>query len=151
MLERREVTQDTVNALINLRVSTDQVSLVASNAKTLAQAAYEPGSHVWGLWDDDTPVGLMAMIHPHHGLLDEGNDPDGAYLWRLMVAADQQGKGVGQFAIAECIAQAREWKLPRLVASVANEPNSGMGFYEKLGFRQSGRMVEDELEISMKV
>ncbi len=148
-MQRRAVSYENVNALLRLKTGADQDGLVAPNPVTLAQAAYEPGSHVWGLYDGDTPVGLMAMIHPHHGKLDEGDDPDGAYLWRLMVAAEHQGKGYGRLAIEECKAQAREWSLPRLVSSVVDAPNSNMGFYERLGFRQTGRIVDGELEIVM--
>ncbi len=148
MLERREVTRDTVRALIRLKVRADQADLVSANSVTLAQAPYEPGSVVWGLWDGDTPVGLMAMVHPHEYPFHEpGDDAEAAYLWRLMIAADFQGKGYGRAAIAMAVQQARDWGRPRLTASVADEPHSNMGFYEKLGFRRTGRIVDDELEI----
>lgn len=47
MLALREITRDTVNPLIRLKVKDWQQNLVAPNAVTLAQAAYEPGSYVW--------------------------------------------------------------------------------------------------------
>ena len=59
MLERRAVTRDTVRTLVGLKVRADQQDLVSANSVTLAQTPYEPGSVVWGLWDGETPVGLM--------------------------------------------------------------------------------------------
>ncbi|MCI2400049.1 GNAT family N-acetyltransferase [Aliiroseovarius sp. N1Y82] len=91
------------------------------------------------------------MIHPHHGNLVKGEDPDAAYLWRLLVSADVQRRGVGRFAISECIAQAREWGLPRLASSVVDAKNSNMGFYERVGFHQTGIMIGAERQILMDV
>ncbi len=44
MLERRPVLRAHVLPLIGLTVRADQADLVSSNAKTLAEAAYETGS-----------------------------------------------------------------------------------------------------------
>ena len=49
MLERRPVLRTHVLPVIGLVVRSDQLDLVSSNAKTLAEAAYETGSDVWGL------------------------------------------------------------------------------------------------------
>ena len=56
MTLRRAVLREHVAPLIGLAVREDQRGLVAQNAVTLAQAAYEPGAQVWGLWDDAAPV-----------------------------------------------------------------------------------------------
>ena len=74
MIEPREINADTVNALIALAVKTSQMRLVASNAITIAQAAYQPGAWLRGLWLGNTPVGLLAMIDLDHPsvTLDEG-------------------------------------------------------------------------------
>lgn len=150
MLERREITRDTLGPLLRLKLRPDQEHLVAPNAVTVAQCAYEqPGGYVWGLWDGEDAVGLLAMIHPHeYRHLEEGDDPDGAFIWRLMIAADLQGKGYGAAAIAECRAQAREWGLPRVATSVVQSDDSNIGFYERLGFRRTGAIVDDEIVLS---
>ena len=82
------MVQDHVLPLIALSAGERQGGLVAGNAKTLAQAADEPGSDVWGLWLDKEPVGLMVMIDPRgYPWLEEGDDPEAAYVWRLMIDA----------------------------------------------------------------
>ncbi len=152
MIERRAITRDTVGTLIALRVRPDQTHLVASNVETLAEAPYETGARVWGLWDEDIPVSLMAMVHPDEFLWHEdGDDREAAYLWRLMIDAGLQGRGFGRAALGEAISVTREWGLPRLVAAVANVPDSNIGFYERFGFRRTGRLVEGEVVISMNV
>lgn len=150
MLERREITRETLGALLKLKVRPDQDHLVAPNPVTIAQCAYEqPGGYVWGLWDGDTAVGLLAMIHPgEYPHMEAGDDLEGAYIWRLMIGADHQGKGYGAAAIAECCAQARDWGLPRVATSVVQADDSNIGFYEKLGFRRTGGIVDDEIVLS---
>jgi diamine N-acetyltransferase len=151
-LERRRVERDHVGPLIRLAVGEGQGGLVAENAKTLAQAAYETGSHVWGLWVGEESVGLMAMIDPRgYPWLEEGDDPEAAYLWRLMIDARHQGRGYGRAALEEAVAVAREWGLPRLALSVVDRPGSALPFYEAAGFRRTGRVVEGEAVLSREV
>lgn len=150
MLEKRDITRDTLRQLTALQLAPNQGDLVASNAITIAQVAYEPGGYVWGLWDGDDAVGLFAMIHPHQSPhLAPGDDPDGAYLWRFMIAADKQGHGYGAAAIELIKAQARDWGLPRIVSSVVDAEHSNLGFYEHLGFTRTGRKIEGEWEITL--
>lgn len=151
MVTFREVTRDTVDALIALEVAAHQRHLVTANVVTLAQAAYEPGAHVWGLYDGAAPVGMVALLDPrgHPPFLTYDDDPDAAFLWRLMIAEGHQGKGYGRAAIALVQELARGWGLPRLAASVSDMPDSNIGFYEGLGFRRTGKIIEGEIVISV--
>ena len=145
MLERRSVTRDTLWPLINLAVRPDQSDLVSPNLKTFAEVPYEPGACVWGLWDGGVPVGLMAMVDPG-GVKANGPflDPEAAYLWRLMIAAGHQGQGYGAQAVAFAIQSARDWRAPRLVVGVSDAAHGNRGFYERLGFRDSGVTEDDD-------
>jgi diamine N-acetyltransferase len=157
MLVRRPVLRAHVRSLIRIKVRPDQDDLVSNNAKTLAQAAYEKGSYVWGLWDDDTLVGLMAMIHPgeypwdEYGRPEPGDDATAAYLWRLLIGAEFQGKGYGSAALAEAFAQTRAWGCSRLTAHVSDTPHSNLGFYERFGFRKTGEVEDGEVVIAVDV
>jgi diamine N-acetyltransferase len=151
-LQKRAVARDDLWPLINLAVRPDQTDLVSSNMKTFAEAPYEPGSRVWGLWDRTTPVGLMAMVHPaEYPFHAPEDDREAAYLWRLMIAADQQGKGYGRAAIAMAVEVARDWNCPRVTAGVSDVAHSNLGFYERLGFRWTGRYEEGEKVVSLTV
>jgi diamine N-acetyltransferase len=145
MLEKREVTRDTLWPLIRLEVRADQRDLVSPNIKTFAEAPYETGARVWGLWDGDAPVGLMAMVHPgEYQFFQPEDDREAAYLWRLMIAAPFQGRGYGRQAIAMAVEVAQAWGCPRITAGVSDVPHSNMGFYERQGFRWTGRYEEGE-------
>lgn len=152
MLEKREVTRETLWPLIRLEVRPDQRDLVSSNMKTFAEAPFETGARVWGLWDGAVPVGLMAMVHPGEFLwFRPEDDREAAYLWRLMIAAPFQGQGYGRQAIALAVEVARAWGCPRITSSVADVPHSNMGFYERLGFRWTGGYEEGEKVIVVDV
>ncbi len=151
MIEPRAINGDTVNALIALAVKTSQMRLVASNAITIAQAAYQPGAWLRGLWVGNTPVGLLAMIDLDHPsvTLDEGDPRNTAYVWRLMVDQYQQGKGYGRQAMQIARNTGREWGKSQLVLSVVPAERNAFGFYEKFGLKKTGRMVDDEVEMRM--
>ena len=148
---RREVQRDHLSQLFRLEVKPEQDGQVAPNAITLAQAAYEPGGAVWGLWDGDTLVGLLAMIdlrgHPEC----MPGEEDAAYVWRLMVAADQQGKGYGARAMAEAATVAEEWGRSRVLLSAVDKAFGSIPFYERCGFSPTGNIVDGEVEMDAPV
>ncbi len=147
-LQARPVEQDHLRTLFRLKVTPDQQKQVAPNEYTLAQQAYEPGSGVWGLWDDDDAVGLMAMINPSESN-DEDLDahPNAAYIWRLMIDHRFQGKGYGTQAIARAGDVAKQWGLTHLTLSFVDRPGGAEGFYTKCGFTRTGRIIDDEVEM----
>jgi diamine N-acetyltransferase len=157
MLVRRPVLREHVRPLIRIKVRPDQDNLVSNNAITLAQAAYETGAYVWGLWDDDTLIGLMAMIHPGEYPWGEVMPPEpcddttAAYLWRLLIGAEFQGKGYGSAALSEAFAQTRAWGCTRLTAHVSDTPHSNLGFYERFGFRKTGVVEDGEVVIAVDI
>ena len=152
-LSRQIVSHENLGKLMELNVRADQPKLVAPNSVTVAQSAYMKGTYVWGLFSDDAPVGMMAMIHPHEfEYLEKGDDADGAYLWRLMIDKDHQGNGFGVAAIYEALAQTVTWKLPSLYLSVAaDQKNNALAFYQANGFIKTGRIVEGETELKRTV
>ena len=146
-LGSRLVSRADVGALIRLAVRQDQGGRVAPNAVTLAQAAHEPGAHVWGLWEDDVAVGLMALVDQAEGDLDEGDDPECAFLWRLMIDAAHQGRGLGARALRLAEARALAWRKPRLVTSAGEVEGGAVPFYERHGYRRTGRVRDGEVEL----
>jgi diamine N-acetyltransferase len=151
-LAARPVTRDHLRTLFRLKVRPDQDGLVAPNEFTLAQASYETGSRVWGLWDGDTAVGLMAMVHPgEYPWHEPGDDRLAAYLWRLIIGADHQGRGHGRAALDLAIGVARDWACPRLTLSVVDAPHSNIGFYEHCGFRRTGHIIDGEIVMARDI
>ena len=112
----------------------------------MGQAPFEPGSEVYGIWDGETPVGLIAVIYMTHPDADitAGHDRDGIYVWRLMIAADVQRHGIGWAAMQFAIDTAKERGRAHVAVCCVDEPGSAIGFYEKLGFRRTGKVLGDE-------
>ena len=142
MLEKRAVLRAHVPVLIGLQVHTHQRDLVTANVVTLAEAPYEPGAQVWGLWAGEVVVGLMAMQNPAGIAEPEPEDDlEAAYLWRLMIGEGHQGRGFGRAAMGLAEAVARGWGFGRMVLGVSPEAHGNQGFYEALGYRATGRMA----------
>lgn len=141
MIDCREITDADVDRLLDLEVRDDQEHLVASNPVTIAQAHYRPHSWLRGLWSGDQAVGLIAMID----LPDSDNPENAAYLWRLMIDREHQGKGYGRQAIDHAFEQARRWQRDNLCLHVCEGEGSAQTLYSRFGLEPTGRVDDDEI------
>lgn len=142
MVEIRKLTRGDVRALEALAVAEAQAGFVSPNGVTFGQAMFEGGSEIYGMWSGEEALGLMALVDMAHpeAELDEGDDPNGLYVWRLMVDADAQGRGAGRAAMAFAIDEARRRGRTYVCLSCVDEPGSALPFYEALGFRRTGKV-----------
>ncbi|MEU1386073.1 MULTISPECIES: GNAT family N-acetyltransferase [unclassified Nonomuraea] len=106
-------------------------------AKSLAEAYVQP-QVAWPrlILDEDRPVGfLMAFLDIDWN--GKGLDFRSG-LWRLNVAAEAQGQGVGRFAVRAVAAEVRRRGGAQMY--VTWEPGEGgpEDFYRKLGFQLTG-------------
>ena len=149
MPQFRHVSRACLRRLRALNVYPAQRDFVASIAVAIVQPAYQPGSAIQGIWDRETPAGLILTIN--FGLpearptRDSGMDTDIFYLWRLMIDAAHQGKGHGQAALRHFVALARASGQRRAVLCVVVAPGSALPLDEKHGFRRTGHVVHDEV------
>lgn len=149
MTDFTRLSADTVLPLINLSVAEHQKHHVAPNAVTMAQSIFEPGSEIYGLWHEGSAIGLIAFIdlgHPKH-ILETNESPDGFYIWRLMVSEEHQGKGHGRAAMIFAEQRCRALNRAFLLLSVVDDDKSAIEFYEKLGYRRTGNIVDEEIEL----
>lgn len=133
-----KVTPDNVQDACALRVRPDQERFVAPVAKSLAEAYVMP-EIAWPrlIVDGDQPVGfLMGFFGVHFSA--DAPDVFRSGLWRLNIAAGQQGRGYGTFAVEALCAEIRERGQTR--ATTTYEPGEGgpEPFYLRLGFRPTG-------------
>jgi len=137
----RPVTDANVDRLLELAVAPDQQGLVAPVARSLAQASVRAAGRPLAIYDGDQPVGLLL-------LWDERRDPhepaDQLYVWRLMIDADQQRKGYGARTMRWVIDEARRLGVASVGLSHQMLPGHAGPFYEKLGFRYTGRIDDGE-------
>jgi diamine N-acetyltransferase len=152
MVEFRNVAQEDLDAVCALVVAPGQADLVTTNVMTMAQAQFELGALVLAMCQDGKPVGLLAMKRPSVYPVEEDIiiRRDLAYVWRLMVGKDFQGRGLGIAALDEAKRRAKEWGYTGMSLTVSNQPHSAISFYEKYGFRLTGRKLwNDDNELEM--
>lgn len=139
-IQFREIAEDDLSKLVRLKPKPEQASNVAPNAISLAEAGRSygeawPRAILWG----DTYVGfvMLEVLESH------------CELWRLMLDASVQGRGLGRRVMDELIELVRGWGYSELRLSVVPGPSSPQGFYEKLGFSLTGREDDGELEMAL--
>jgi diamine N-acetyltransferase len=138
----REVTKDTVRAVCRLRVTAKQREYVADNAFSIAEAYFEPKAWFRAINADETPVGFVML----------SDDPDVPeyFLWRLMIDSAHQGNGFGRKALALLVEHVRTRPAAReLLVSYHPGPHSPREFYLKQGFRDTGRIDDGEVVLSL--
>ena len=144
----KPVARDDLDGLFRLTVTDAQSRFVASNPVSIAQAAYEPNTEIFGIWADQTLVGLISLIttrgYPH---LEEGDDPNAGFVWRLLIGQDHQGKGYGRAAMEKAHDWARAKELPKMYISAVPENGLAIGLYESIGYQRTGRIVDGEVEL----
>ena len=132
-VELREVTKETIWAVMGVEVAEDQQHLVAPTAMSIAEAYFEPKAWFRAIYADDQPVGFIMLF----------DDPDAPkyYLWRLLIGADHQRKGYGRAAVGHLIDYVRTRPgATELRVSWVPGPGSPEPFYLDLGFEPTGEM-----------
>lgn len=140
----RVITEETLRPILKLskQMPPGQEKMVAPNAVSIAQAHFNEKAWFRGIYADDTPVGFVMLC----------DDPDTSqyFLWRLMIAGPQQGKGYGRKAIEKLIEYVRGRPgATELKASYMPMPGGPWPFYQSLGFEPTGEMEGDEVVIRL--
>jgi diamine N-acetyltransferase len=138
MIHFRTVTKENLREILRLKVAPGQEQFVASNAVSIAQAYFDRDT-AWfrAIYDGDTPVGFV--------MLDDKPEVPSYYLWRFMIDAAHQRKGIGRqalellFAHVKCRPGATE-----IMTSCVDAPGGPGPFYEGLGFAYTGEVDEGE-------
>ena len=136
-LRLEEITPRNLDAALGIHVRPDQEHAVAPVVKSLAEA-YVHSDVAWPrlIVDGDRPVGFLMAC------LDIDWYEDGSVfrsgLWRLNIAAGEQGRGYGRFAVESVAAEPRRRGSKELYVTWHPGPDGPEGFYLGLGFRPNG-------------
>ncbi len=152
MPELRPVTKDNWEALIDLKVKPEQKNFVASNLYSIAQSQFGEDFeghwdlHPLGIYDGDTPVGFLMygynFSHPSQQ----------AFIIRLMVDEKFQRRGYGRVAMEKMLEIFRADERVKTVGiSYEPENDAARKLYSGLGFVETGRIIEDEVEAVLKL
>lgn len=144
----REITVENLYEVLALNVTEAQRRYVAPNAKSIAEAHFHPEAWFRAIYLGEEPVGFL-MLHDE-SLRPEPRQAGYYFLWRLMVDASYQGCGVGRRAVALLVEHVRTRPgATELLTSCHPGLHTPEGFYRKLGFLPTGRMIDNENELRL--
>lgn len=144
----REITAETVHAVIGLSVQESQKEFVAPNAVSLAQALFAPEAWYRAIYAGDTLAGFVML--EDQSLRQPPPPQPEIGVWRLMIDARYQGSGIGREAMRLVIAHVRGKGLfTRLLLSYVPGPGCPEPFYRSLGFRPNGQMDGREIVLEL--
>ncbi|WP_411091841.1 GNAT family N-acetyltransferase [Streptomyces sp. 049-1] len=142
-LRLETITSANFEAATGIRVRPEQEFAVDPVVKSLAEAYVHHGV-AWPrlIVDGDRPVGFLMAF------LDIDWYEDGSVLrsglWRLNIAAGEQGRGYGRFAVQSVAEEIRRRGGKECWVTWHPGPNGPEGFYLGLGFRPNGETSEGE-------
>jgi diamine N-acetyltransferase len=137
-VELREITKDTVRAVLKIETTEEQQDFVAPTSVSIAQAHFEPKAWFRAIYADDQPVGFIMLY-------DDADKPE-YFLWRLLVGTDFQHNGYGRAAVEQLAEYVRSRpNATELLTSWVPKPGGPESFYRSLGFVPTGEVDEGEV------
>ncbi len=146
-----EITRDNLDAVRRLATHRSQQRFVATVEQSFTDAFVPEAvdGHPVTPWlraieADGVPVGFLMLA------LRTAEHPE-AFLWRFLVDARHQGRGIGRRALRLVAEELEADGDTALTTSWVPGRGSPAGFYEGLGFVPTGRMLDDEVEASVAI
>jgi diamine N-acetyltransferase len=147
-LSIQPVTKSNWHALTKLTVREDQKNFVAPNVYSILESHYgyddpDDGGHwdmfPYGIYDGETPVGFFMYGYNF------SNREFEAFIIRLMVDQNLQGRGYGKFGMQQMLAIFRQDERIQNVG-ISYEPENEVArkLYASLGFVEPGKMLGEE-------
>jgi diamine N-acetyltransferase len=141
-VELREITQDSLGAVLDLAVEPEQTAYVAPNARSIAEAYFEPRAWFRAVYADDDLVGFVMLFR---------DPPNDFWVWRFMIDARYQGKGYGRRALELVVDEARQAGAAEIRLSYHPGEHSPHAFYTRFGFVDTGEVEEGEIVMRLPV
>jgi GNAT superfamily N-acetyltransferase len=108
----------------------------------LARLQNDPNARVFVAAADDGPIGL-ATVHLRHML---NHETPIAQLTLLVVDESRRSRGVGRALVDAAERWAREKGSHRIVVTTALQRAEAHAFYERVGYRHTGRRYAKDFE-----
>lgn len=144
----REITADTVRAVTELTVAESQQRFVAPNAVSLAQALFATEAWYRAIYFGEELAGFVML--EDESLFSPAPPEPKVGVWRFMIDAKFQGRGIGRAALLQVIEHVgNKGHFTSLQLSYVPGPGCPESFYLSLGFRHTGRVEEDEIVLEL--
>ncbi|GAA2401601.1 GNAT family N-acetyltransferase [Streptomyces glaucosporus] len=141
-----KATPDNVLDACRLRVRPGQERFVSPVAQSLAEAYVHPDT-AWPrlVYDGDRLVGFVMAFFDVRFDADGPGGPLRSGLWRLAVAAGEQGRGYGRFAVEAVCEEIRRRGGTHATVTWKQGEGGPEPFYLRLGFRLTGGTSGDQV------
>lgn len=148
MVQFQKITDKNFIAILDMKQAEGR-HFVPPNAESLAQAwmygenrnIYAP-VYSFAICEDGVPVGFMQL----YDKVEKGS----MYLWRVMIDASAQGRGLGTAAVKKVIDLVKaSGKYSRMELGCKPENAGAIHLYEKLGFCPAGELEDGELPMRL--
>ena len=141
----KPITEDNFLDAFHLKLKKEQEEFVSHPIRSLAQAyVYRSQCQPFGVYHDDEMVGYVMVIYDY--------DVPEYDVWHMMIDESQQGNGYGRAAmqrVLEYIA-AKPFGGSNRVALTCSQANApALALYKALGFRPTGVLDDDEIELAL--
>ncbi len=143
----KRITRRNLGAVLKLKVKPKQECLVATNAKSIAQAHFYREAWYRAIYLGETPIGFVLLVDSTVKYKRIKQKTPTLYLWRLMIDGKYQGKGYGRDAVELVINHLKTRPNAKEITLHHEQTDGNAGkFYEKLGFKLTGKILHNELE-----
>lgn len=129
----------------NLKLAMGQEKYVSNPVRSLAQAyVYYNQCVPFGIYAEDTMVGYVMVIYDY--------DEEVYNIWHMMIDRAFQKRGYGTSALQEVLKYiaSKPFRSSKTILITCNPQNEvAYRLYRKLGFTETGRSDDDEIELGM--
>ena len=148
LVSLRQITAETVRQVTELAVHPNQEHFVASNAVSLAQALFSPEAWYRAVYVGEEMAGFVMLCD--ESLRTPPAEAPEVGVWRFMIDAGFQGRGVGRAALGLVIEHVRSMgRFESLSLSYVPGPGCPEKFYLGLGFRHTGTVDDGEIVLAL--
>jgi diamine N-acetyltransferase len=137
-----ELSATTIVAVNNLSLKPGQEQFLAPVAYAVAGTVANPAT-AWQrvVLDNDEVVGFVSANFD----LDAPQDHFRSVLWRINVDADDQGRGVGRFAVQKLLEEARDRGMDHVDVIYEAGEGGPQAFFDRVGFTPVGETEYGEV------
>ena len=147
MINLRSITEENFIDAFNLKLALGQERFVSHPVRSLAQAyVYREQCQPFGIYEGDTMVGYVMVIYDY--------DIPEYDIWHMMIDESNQGRGYGSLALDQVLdyIKAKPFGCSNRVTLTCNRDNiRALNLYKSKGFRETGAVDEDEIELSLMI
>ncbi|MDN7242232.1 GNAT family N-acetyltransferase [Planococcus sp. N028] len=136
-----EVNEENWYACCELTVSEEQQGFVEPNAVSIAQSKFEPSLQPYAIYAGDTVAGFLMFNTVKEEL-------DAYWIYRIMVDAKHQGKGIAKAATRLALAEMnRTLQAEKVVVGYHPDNLAAHKLYASLGFVDQGNRFGKEMAV----